>query len=442
MFKEFLKTKGISEADFALKTPQEMAELHNEYSNKQIEDLKAVVAKSGTKEEIDAANKSIETFKLENAEAIKGFAKSADVDATNKKVDDLQSDMTSLIETMKVNNGQKEVSFSQAIKNVLTEEKFNEIKSHVQSKSKGGWLELEVLKVAGTVTTANASDTSAPANYAASIATSYSPYTYGDQFVEQYLTTGATDLANVAYVNESAGEGDAAIVAEGGLKPLIDADFNTKFSAAKKVAGRMKASEESISDYKWLMSAIEGKLKGSHDRARQADVLSSVIASASAFNASLLTGFTKLPIGTSSLYDAIAAVVATVAVESEGVFIPNVAFVNTIDALQMKLTKDANNNYVLPPFMDASGRMIEGVMVIAKPQITAGTYVIGDLKNINLLNVWGYTVRIGWENDDFSKNLVTMLGESRYHVYITDNDKRGIVQGTFAAVKTAIESAT
>ena len=105
----------------------------------------------------------------------------------------------------------------------------------------------------------------------------------------------------------------------------------------------------------------------------------------------------------------------------------------------MKLQKDANGNYVLPPFMDASGRMIDGVMVIAKPQITAGTYVIGDLKNINLLNVWGYSVRIGWEDDDFSKNLVTMLGESRYHVYITDNDKRGIVTGTFAAVKAAIE---
>ena len=392
------------------------------------------------KDELKAANEALEAFKNENAEAIKGFAKQGDIDALKKGLEDAQSDMTSLIESMKVSN-QAPMNFQEAVKNALTEEKFNEIKNHVASKSKGGWLELEVVKAAGTITTANGVDATQPANYATSISTSYSPYTYGDQFVEQYLTIGSTDLGNVAYVNESAGEGDAAIVAEGGLKPLIDADFNTKFSAAKKVAGRMKASEESLSDYKWLMSAIEGKLKGSHDRARQANVLTSVISAATTFNAALLSGFTKLAVGKSTLYDAIAAVVATIAVESEGVFIPNVAFVNTIDALQMKLQKDANGNYVLPPFMDANGKMIDGVMVIAKPQITAGTYVIGDLKNINLLNVWGYSVRIGWEDDDFSKNLVTMLGESRYHVYITDNDKRGIVTGTFAAVKAAIEEA-
>ena len=409
--------------------------------NKKLEALETAQKEASTKTEVKAAQDAIEAFKNENAEALKAFAKVADIDAANKKVDELQSDMTSLMESMK-NSNKQPMNFSEAVKNALTEEKFNEIKNHVASKSKGGWLELEVIKAVGNIGLANGVDTSAPTNYATSISNSYSPYTYGDQFVEQYLTVGSTDLGNVAYVNESAGEGDATIVAEGGLKPLIDADFNTKFSAAVKVAGRMKASEESLSDYKWLMSAIEGKLKGSHDRARQANVLTKIISSATSFNASLLTGFTKLALGKSTLYDAIAAVVATIAVESQGVFIPNVAFVNTIDALQMKLQKDSSGNYVLPPFMDASGRMIDGVMVIAKPQITAGTYVIGDLKNINLLNVWGYSVRIGWEDDDFSKNLVTMLGESRYHVYITDNDKRGIVTGTFAAVKTAIESAT
>jgi len=405
---------------------------------KRLEALETAKETAVSKQEIEDANTALETFKTENAEALKGFAKTTDVDNLQKGINDLNSDMTSFMESMKVNNS-KPMNFDEMVKEALTPEKFEEIKSHITSKSKGGWLEIEVLKDAGTITTANGVDGTAPANYATSISTSFSPYTYGDTFVEQYLTTGSTDLANVAYVNETAGEGDAAIVAEGGLKPLIDADFNTKFSSAEKVAGRMKASEESLSDYKWLQSAITGKLKGSHDRARQADVLTKVISSATPFNSALLSGFEKLAVGKSTIYDAIASVVATIAVESEGVYIPNVAFVNTIDALQMKLTKDENGNYVLPPFMDANGKMIEGVMVIAKPQITAGTYVIGDLKNINLLNVWGYSVRIGWENDDFSKNLVTMLGESRYHVYISDNDKRGIVTGTFADVKLAIE---
>ena len=47
-------------------------------------------------------------------------------------------------------------------------------------------------------------------------------------------------------------------------------------------------------------------------------------------------------------------------------------------------------------------------------------------------------IRFGYENDDFSKNLITMIGESRYHLYITDNEKRAIISGTFDDVIAAL----
>ncbi len=412
--------------------------------NNKLAALDEAVKNAATPESVEEAKTALDTFKTENAEALKGFVATKDFNEVKTQVETLKTELEEankeLVAIQSKGNSGQPFSFEQAVKEALTDEKFEEIKQHIASKQKGGWLEV-VVKAPDTITTGNATGAAASAVYGASTATTYSPYTYGSEFVEQYLTIGSTDKPSIPYVNETAGEGDAAIVAEGGLKPLIDADFVVKYSTAEKIAGRMKASEEALYDYKWLESAINTKLKVKHDRARQADVLTKVLAQASAFNAALLTGVNQFVNGTSTLYDQIAAVVATVAVESNGVYVPNVAFVNTIDALNMKLTKDANGNYVMPPFSTADGRQIDGVTIVAKPEITAGSYVIGDMKNINLDNVWGYTVRIGWENDDFSKNLITMLGESRYHVYITDNDKRGIVSGTFADVATAIEAA-
>ena len=45
---------------------------------------------------------------------------------------------------------------------------------------------------------------------------------------------------------------------------------------------------------------------------------------------------------------------------------------------------------------------------------------------------------IGWENDDFTKNLVTILGEKRMLAYIKSQYKTAFVADTFANVITAI----
>ena len=36
---------------------------------------------------------------------------------------------------------------------------------------------------------------------------------------------------------------------------------------------------------------------------------------------------------------------------------------------------------------------------------------------------------MGWENDDFTKNLRTFVGETRVHYFIKDNDKSAFLYG-------------
>ncbi|WP_424493896.1 hypothetical protein [Salinimicrobium sp. GXAS 041] len=438
-FKQFLKEKGISEEDFGKKTPQEMAQLHSEFSTKQINELKEQMKKAATPEQVEKAEKAFENFKAEKESMLKGYAKSEDVkteveSAVKESVKDLQAELKSL----KENGGTgKVINFKSAVAEAL-KEKHEELQNFIKNNSNGiGAFEVQV-KAPAIVTTGNVTPTGAADIYAAQNVDTVSQYEREEIFVEQYLDTGSTNLASIPYVDELPGEGDAAIVAEGSLKPLIDVDYVTAYSQARKVAGRMKATEEALYDYGWLESAMTTTLRRKHDIARQNDLIGAtngILSIATAFNAAILGGVT---VEKPQYYDAIAALVAGIANDSEGAYIPNVVFVNTLDDYKKMATKDDNGNYVLPPFADANGNTISGVRIVAKPNLAPGDFIIGDFKNVKLRNLWGYTVRFGWENDDFSKNQITMVGESRYHLYATTNDRRGIIKGSLADVITAL----
>ncbi len=444
MFKKFLQEKGISEEEFSKMDAADTAKLQSEYNDlqaKELNDLKEQASKAATKEEVKAVTKKLNDFLDKSKEVSDDTIKSLK-DEAEKLREVVKNQGIEMSKLKEKGNNTGGVSFLEAVKNAV-KEKSEEFKEFLTNKQKGGFFDFQI-KAPEAVTSTHVTSAATPDNYTASNADGYSPYTREEIFVENFFDMGSTDKPTIGYVNEEAGEGDAAIVAEGSLKPLIDADFNVKFSQAAKVAGRMKASEEALFDFKWLESAMKTTLKRKHDIAKQDQLLngdglgsnlSGIKTIATPFNAALLTGIT---VSSPQFYDAIASVAAAIEVQSEGVFVPNVAFVNTIDALQMKLTKDDDKNYILPPFISQDGRVIDNIRVVAKPTIPVGEFVIGDMKNVKLRNVWGYTVRIGQEMDDLSKNMYTMIGESRLHLYITDNDKRGIISGTFADVITAI----
>ena len=448
-FEKFLAEKGISKEDFAKKTPQEMAQLHSEFSAKQFKALEEQIGKAATPEQLKEAQDSVADLKKSLEEGLKGLVKEDEFKKVKKSLEDAEAEVKALKET---GTSGKVVDFKSAVAESLKEQ-HDELKEFMADRKKGGYFSIDV-KVPAAVGTGNITTDATPAGYAAANATNVSDYIREQIYIEQYLSVGSTDQASIPYVDETAGEGDAAMVAEGGLKPLIDADYNTKYSQAKKVAGRMKASEESLSDFKWLLGKLTTTLKRKHDIARQRDILSGpgtgpnllgITNMAIPFNPAMLGSLADTfpqegQPGAANNYDVIAVIVNAVITQSEGTFIPNVALVNNIDTLKMKLTKDSSGRYLLPPFMDATGNLIDGVQVVAQPSLPAGTFIIGDLKNVQLDNVWGYTVRFGWENDDFSKNMITMIGESRLHLYISENDKRGIISGDFATVRAALNA--
>ena len=82
--------------------------------------------------------------------------------------------------------------------------------------------------------------------------------------------------------------------------------------------------------------------------------------------------------------------------------------------------------------------VIGGLVIKPEETIPAGKIFVGDLDKYNITNYLPYTVKIGWINDDFIKNMFVILGESRFHAFVKKLDQQAFIYDDFATIKTAI----
>lgn len=296
----------------------------------------------------------------------------------------------------------------------------------------------------GAVTQPNAT----PISYVAQDLRTYAEDVRGEEYILNYLSVGNTSRATIAYADKSPTEGTMAITAEGALKPLISISFVIRYSQARKMAGRTKVTEEALDDIPFLMSAIRNELAYQHRIGVQNDVFTVVSAFAPGFVAGALAASTVSP----SNYDAIRAAIYAVKITSKGKYVPNVVLVPSADLYAMGATKDKNDQYVFPPFVMPDGTKVSGVQIFEVADgttVPAGTFIVADWRKLRFENYKTFTVRIGQGIvgsataanivSDFESNLYTLIGESRYHIWIYENEKTAFLKATFAAVKTAIE---
>lgn len=322
------------------------------------------------------------------------------------------------------------------------------IKSKSEASGRNGF-EVE-LTVKAPINMANATTVTSgaiPISLVAQGITTYSEDVRTLEYITKFLSVGSTAKATIAYVDKSPTEGTMAITSEGALKPLISISYVIRYSQARKMAGRTKISEEALDDLPFIMSAIRNELAYQHSIGVQADIFTVVSAFAPAFVAGSLAASTTSP----NNYDSIRAAIFAVKIASKGRYIPNAVLVASSDVYAMGATKNTQNQYVFPPFAMPDGTVISGVKIIEVADgvsVPAGTFIVGDWKKLHLENYKTFTVRIGQGinqsatasliTSDFETNMYTLIGESRYHLWIYENEKTSFIKTTFAAVKTAI----
>ena len=88
-----------------------------------------------------------------------------------------------------------------------------------------------------------------------------------------------------------------------------------------------------------------------------------------------------------------------------------------------------------------AGQMsLDGMPIIETTLVTAGTYLIGDFSKSTVYDKGSIDIKVGYENDDFTKNLVTILAEWRGLNVIKTNQTDAFVTGVIATDVAALEA--
>lgn len=406
-------------------TPEEMAQAIND----KIEAIKTQVSDVVSKEDFTKLEKELSSMKSK-----------VEDETTTKTIEDLQEQ----INILKENNNARVNTFKSFEQQVAEQLEANR---DALKALKGNANKEIVLKVVGTQTTGNITlPVATPAAYSYQNDLTLIPAPDLIPFVQNWTDNGSTDRVSLAYVDEVSQEGEAAFIGEGVVKPLIDIDYEIRYSAAKKVAGKIKVSEEALDDIPFMQSEINRKLRQRHDLVLQdgilnGDGLGANLTGITDVAAAFAAGGLAVSIDEAQNYDVIVATYNQIITASDGNYIPNAVFVNPTDATLMKLTKDADFNYIMPPFVDGAGEVVNGVRVVQNTKIPAGYFLMGDFTKAHVRTYKEFSIRIGYTGDDFEKNLITLLGESRVHLWISENEKIAFVYDQFSVAKTALETA-
>jgi HK97 family phage major capsid protein len=125
---------------------------------------------------------------------------------------------------------------------------------------------------------------------------------------------------------------------------------------------------------------------------------------------------------------------------------PNAIFVHPDTLNKIFGLKSSTGEPLYKDYMDWSiggmGRnlVVAGMQVIATPAVTAGTFIGGDMKVLNVLFRESLNIRLTPSGDDPINNLMTLIVEARLVQFASRNDLQCLVEGDFATAIAALTS--
>jgi len=388
------------------------------------------------KAQLDAHNEAQtkETIKNEVAENVKEALKAVKEDLTGE----IENQIT---DKMKVNGSENETELVKKFKD--NAENFEKENKHHSFGS--------TVKAAALMTTANVVP-----NVAGGYSTLFGNYIDTEigstpkpdlcilPLITVKMQPGTEVIYHTSRYNE---EGDAAFIAEGALKPLADAEWKTDSTNAKEVAVRWKFTKRlmnhapsAVTDFLEHTNELmeqkmdDGALEGDGTGANLLGITASGVAAAFVVPTQLANYYTD-----ANIYDVINAVATQVRLAN---FKGQLTVVlNTVYEAIMKGIKNSQGDYIVPPFVSPDGTKIGSVQVKFSNKIADTHILLGDLKKYNLVICEDVMYDEGYENDDFSKNLVSKKLEAFMGSYIKRGDAGAIVYDDIAGILTDIEVA-
>jgi len=262
-------------------------------------------------------------------------------------------------------------------------------------------------------------------------------------FLRQLINVAGTISRYVVWIEQANPDpGAAGMTAEGAAKTQTDFDLVERSSEVKKISAYIKVSKEMLADIAFMRGEINNELMELVQLKLDEQILlgdgtgnnlAGIDANAVAFSAGSFAGTILAANNTDVLRVAIAQIAGAN-------FEANYIVLNPADAAALELTKTTTGEYTYPVnMMYGAPKTIYGVPVIENNLVPAGEFYVGDFSKSNLRVREDMNIQVGYVNDDFTKNLITILCEARAAHFVKVNHYDAFVKGDFATAKAALE---
>ena len=288
--------------------------------------------------------------------------------------------------------------------------------------------------------------TNAPDGTAISIERRVHSAPMGSDAIVGRLNRGASNARVAKYLELATEEGGAAVTAEGALKPLYSVTYKEGEATGKKIAVRIKVTEE-FEDFtefyndlimrarRELVKTIAEEVVNGEGGASH---LKGITATAPAYTITALNGAVANP----NIVDAILAMATQIRSLH---FSPNVAFVNPLDYSKIQFEKDGSGR----PVGAENIARLGGIQLVESDTIAQGNALVMDdrywkLFVSDIVVKEGYGVqKVGEEYlSDLELNMRTLIFEAKNVLsFIPSTESGSIVYESLATVLAAIKKA-
>jgi HK97 family phage major capsid protein len=418
---DFLKTKGLSESDLAAKSAEELAGIYNEYNAVKSTELEKAIEAKASKDDIEALKNELKENQVSQIKALNDTLKEYGV------------------AIKKLSAGERD----EASKNVSSLYKgLKEGQSTLDAIKNGGSDKLK-FKAAGTMLiSTNISGGNVPVEQRLS---GLDDIPSREVRLLSIVSRGTASSNVISWVSKVNRDGAAAGTAEGTLKNQIDFDIVVNSENVKKFTAYIKISEEMVDDIDFMNTEINNELVSELLRAIELQVysgdgtglnLNGIVTQATAFVAATA----PVAVDNANLVDVVRTAITQIKVANQ--MPPNYIMLHPTDVLGLLQIKRSTTDkaYIDALQLVAGSLSLDGVPIIETTLVTVGTYLVGDFTKATVFDKGSISVEVGRSDDDFVKNLVTVLAEWRGLNVIKTNQTTAFVTGTIATDAAALEA--
>ena len=380
---------------------------------------------------------SMKSESVSKAELIEVLSAVKDLETKGQEVKALKEKLEELtLQVLDLSTKETNLNVPESLQTLLTE-KSEDLKA---MKEKSGASVQITLKAAGTMALSTNTTGQIPQ---AEREQGITRIVRRNPFILELVNVG-TIMSNVwEWVEQKNLDGGSAMTAEGAAKSQADFDLVVASANVKKVTAYIKVTKEMLDDVQLMRSEIDQELtelinlriddqllNGSGTTVNLTGIVTNATAWAAGAFAASIPNPTK--------WDVLRTAINQVRVN---LFEPTYIVMHPTDVTSMELSKGTDGHYILPPFASQDGTNVAGIRVVANTGVTIDKFLVGDFTKSGVRFKEGLTINVGYENDDFTKNLVTILAEARLVQRVKSNHYGAFVYGDFSDALDALTPA-